>query len=410
MRTPGLLSQLVEDLRTQRLRTALTIFGITWGTVAVVVLLAFGVGLQAQMQRNARGIGDGIVIVFGGRTTKSFQGFPEGRHVPLREEDALLLQHEIPAIAQMSPEYGNGSTPVRRGTSSSEPYITGIYPVYGDMRNIIPEAGGRFIDELDMQQRRRVAVLGDELKKVLFQDGPAVGQAIYVGGTAFTVIGVMGHKTQNSSYQSRDQDRMFIPASTYRSVFGEPYLRDIVYVPADLEQSKQVEKRVYELLGRRNRFDPKDEDALMVWDTNEMMKMFKALFTGFNVFMGIVGALTLTVGGIGVANIMYIVVRERTREIGIKRSVGARRRDILAQFLEETFLIVALGAVLGLALSVGIVALGAKLPIQEEVGTPTISGTVLAATILLLGGIAFLAGIFPARKAASLDPVECLRY
>jgi putative ABC transport system permease protein len=328
----------------------------------------------------------------------------------MHEDDADLLASQIPEIAMISPEFGNGRTPVRHGTASSNPYITGVRPVYGDMRNIFAEPGGRFIDDLDMRERRRVAVLGDDLKKLLFPDEIPVGQIVYVGETPFTVIGVMAHKTQNSSYQSRDQDRMFIPATTYRGTFGDIYVRNIIYRPADLSQSGRVQKRVYELLGRRYTFDPKDEDALGVWDTNEMMRSFSMLFSGFNIFMGVVGAFTLTVGGIGVANIMYIVVRERTREIGIKRSIGARRGDILAQFLAETFLIVAVGAALGLTLSVGLVTVARFLPIQDQVGTPTISPAVLGATIALLGGIAFLAGLFPARKAANLDPVECLRY
>ncbi|HEY8483544.1 MAG TPA: ABC transporter permease [Longimicrobiales bacterium] len=410
MQTIDFLRQFLDDLRVQRLRTTLTILGIAWGTVAVVTLLAFGVGLQDQMQTNAKGIGDGIVILFGGRTTRPFQGFPEGRSIRLREEDALLLQREIPGIAAISPEYGRWAAPVRRGTASTTPYITGIYPVYGEMRNIIPEAGGRFINEPDLAQRRRVVVLGDELKRLLFGDEPAVGEQVLIGDVPFTVVGVMRHKTQNSSYNSRDQDRIFIPASTYRALFGDRYLNNIVYTLRDPDLTEQVKRQVYEVLGRRHRFDPADDDALGVWDTNEQMRFFKYLFLGFNLFLGIVGSFTLLVGGIGVANIMYIVVRERTREIGIKRSIGARKRHILGQFLAETFLIVAVGGVLGFLLSLALVKAASLLPIQEQVGTPTLSPAVVGATILLLAAIAFLAGLFPARRAANLDPVECLRY
>ncbi len=147
-----------------------------------------------------------------------------------------------------------------------------------------------------------------------------------------------------------------------------------------------------------------------MWDTAEFEKLFGYLFFGFHVFFALVGSFTLTVGGIGVANIMYIVVRERTREIGIKRSVGARRRDILFQFFAETFMIVGIGALLGFLCSWGVVALLSFMPMEEFVGTPTISPLVASVTLLLLAGIAFLAGFFPARKAANLDPVECLRY
>jgi len=410
MRTLILIRQFLDDIRAQKLRTALTVLGITWGTVAVVVLLAFGVGLAEQMQRNARGMGDGIVVVFGGRTTRAYAGYKEGRRIRLREEDVALIARQVAGIEAISPEYGGRGRPVRRGTAIVNPYITGVLPVYGELRNIIPEPGGRFLNDMDEERRRRVVVLGDGVKKLLFGDEEAVGEQVFIGAVPFTVVGVMRHKTQNSSYNSQDADRVFIPASTYRALFGTPFLSNLIYRPVDPAQAPAIEREIYELLGRRYRFDPADKDALMVWDTNEMMRMFRYLFLGFNVFLGVVGSFTLTVGGIGVANIMYIVVRERTREIGVKRSLGARRRDILFQFITEACLIVAMGAALGFLLSVALIRVVALLPIQEAVGTPTISSTVLGATLALLALIAFVAGLLPARRAAALDPVECLRY
>lgn len=411
MRLGTTLSQFFHDVRAQKLRTTLTILGITWGTVAVVVLLAFGSGLEKQNRKNMHGMGDGIVVLFGGRTTVPFDGFPDGRGINLRVEDAAMLSREVADIAQISPEYRNSGVPVRRGTSITAPTLTGIDPVYGDMRNIIPEPGGRFINGLDVEGRRRVVVLGDEIKRLLFGDVEAVGNTVYVGETPFTVVGVMQPKTQNSSYFSRDKDRVFMPSTTFRSVFGHAYLSNIVYRPVDATRTEAVKEKVYETLGRKYRFDPSDEDALGVWDTNEADKFMSYFFLGFNLFMGIIGSFTMTVGGIGVANIMYVVVRERTREIGIKRSVGARRRDVLFQFFLESFLIVAIGAAFGMLISMGLVEALAFLPegATEVVGTPTLSPAVLITTMSLLAAIAFLAGFFPARRAARLDPVECLR-
>jgi putative ABC transport system permease protein len=409
VRLRALLRDLVWDLGHQRLRTSLTVLGIAWGTVAVVVLLAFGVGLERQTIKRFHGLGDRIVLLFGGRTTKPYEGFPDGRTIQLREEDVDLLQRQIPDIVEISPEYSDRSVPVRYGTHLANPNITGVYPVYSRLRNVIPAPGGRFIDRLDEAKRRRVAVLGDELAQLLFGDTRPLGKRVYVGDVPFTVIGVMEPKQQNSSYNGRDKDRIFIPASTHRAVLGHRYISNMVYRTRDPMLTKGVQKRVYEILGRKYKFDPTDKDALGVWDTSYWEKQFSYLFLGFNLFFALVGSFTLSVGGVGVANIMYIMVRERTREIGIRRSVGARSRDILGSFFAETFAIVGLGALFGFGLSVGIVKLLGFVPMQEFVGKPVISAPVLIATVGLLGFIGFLAGLFPARRAAGLDPVECLR-
>ncbi|MFQ5690307.1 MAG: ABC transporter permease [Gemmatimonadota bacterium] len=409
MRLSDAFRQLWADLLAQRLRTTLTILGITWGTVAVVVLLAFGVGLERQTIKRFHGLGDRIVILFGGRTTRAWAGFGEGRTIRLREEDAELLRTQIPDITMISPEYSERNTPVRRGTSSVTPNITGIYPVYGFMRNIIADRGGRFIDQADLDERRRVAVLGDAVARLLFEDEAPVGKEVMVGDVPFTVVGVMRPKLQNSSYNSRDRDRIFIPASTHRAIFGDTYVANLIYRTRGARFTKPVERRVRETLGGVYRFDPDDEDALAVWDTSEFEKLFGYMFFGFNAFFAIVGSFTLSVGGIGVANIMYVVVRERTPEIGIKRSVGARRRHILWQFLLESALIVSLGGVLGLLISLALIRGAALVPMRDIVGTPVLSAPVAGIALGLLAAVALSAGFFPARRAANLDPVECLR-
>jgi putative ABC transport system permease protein len=377
-------------------------------TVAVVVLLAFGVGLERQMRKNARGIGDGVAIVFPGTTTKAWRGFAQGRPVRFVDSDVELVRQEGRELSVVTPEYGEWGQ-VRQADKGANPYISGVMPEYGPLRNVIPEAGGRFFNRLDIEGRRRVAVLGDELKTVLFGDEPAIGRQVMLNGVPFTVVGVMQKKTQNSSYQQRDKDRIFIPATTFVSAFGARGPARILYRPADPTKSEQASKHVREVLSRRYTFDPTDEDAVGIWDTAEADKFFGLLFLGFNSFLAVVGSFTLVVGGIGVANIMYVVVRERTREIGVRRALGARRHEVLMQILVETFVIVGIGAVLGLIGSVVLVKLAALAPIEEQVGVPTLSPMVLGLTLVLLALVGLLAGWFPARRAAALEPVEALR-
>jgi len=403
------ISEFIRDLRAQKLRTALTIFGIVWGTVAIVVLLAFGMGFKRQLSANMHGIGESISIMFPGSTTKPFEGFGIGRGISFIEDDARLLATQVPDIGRISPEYSVNDAQVRVGENIIGTSVAGIYPVYGEMRNIIPAAGGRFVDDLDMQERRRVVVLGDEVKRLLYGDQEAIGKLVFVGQIPFTVIGVMQKKTQPSSYNRRDQDRVFIPASTFASVYGARRLNNIIFTPKDPMLSEETGQRVREVLARRYKFDPTDRDAVGIWDTAEFDKFIVVFFLAFNIFMGLIGSFTLAVGGIGVANIMYIVVQERIREIGVKRAVGAKKSNILVQFFAETIFIVALGSSIGFLIAVGITKAMEFIPIKDFVGTPEISFQVALATMLVLASIGFMAGIMPARRAANLNIVDCLR-
>jgi putative ABC transport system permease protein len=403
------LREFLRDLKAQKLRTTLTIFGIVWGTVAIIVLLAFGMGFKRQLSINMHGIGESVAIMFPGRTTKPFEGFGIGRRMSLIEDDVQLLASQVSGIDRISPEYSQYDTPVRVGENITTPLISGIIPVYGDIRNIIPEQGGRFINGLDVRDRKRVAVLGNEVKRLLFGETDAVGRLIYVGTVPFTVVGVMQKKTQNSSYNRRDQDRIFISSSTFASVFGANRLNNIIFTSKDPRHSQETVSEVRTVLGRKYRFDPSDKDAVWIWDTAEFDKFVVVFFLAFNIFMGLIGSFTLAVGGIGVANIMYIVVQERTKEIGVKRAVGARKRDIMLQFFSETLIIVGFGSAIGFGLAALIVQAMQYIPIKDFVGTPELSIEVAFATMAVLAIVSLSAGLMPARRAANLNVVDCLR-
>ncbi len=404
-----ILSEFVRDMRAQKLRTFLTVFGIVWGTVAIVVLLAFGMGFKRQLAKNMHGIGESIAIMFPGATTKAYEGFGVGRPISLIEDDAALLASQVKEIANISPEYSSRETPLRLNENIINSLVAGIHPIYGEMRNIVPAMGGRFINDLDLQQRRRVVVLGDGVKELLFGESDAIGKLMFIGEVPFTVVGVMMKKTQNSSYNRRDKDRVFIPASTFASVFGVTHVNNIIYQPADPTKSEEVNEKVRQVLGKKYKFDPTDKDAIWIWDTTEFDKFMFYFFLAFNIFMGVIGSFTLAVGGIGVANIMYIVVQERVKEIGIKRAVGAKKSNILFQFFIETVFIILLGSSIGFTIAVGITQAMQFIPIKEYIGSPEISVEVAIATVVLLSAIGLIAGLLPAKRAANLNVVECLR-
>jgi len=404
-----ILSEFLLDLKAQKLRTFLTMFGIIWGTVAIIVLIAFGVGFKRQMSINMHGIGESIAIMYPGRTTKPFEGFGIGRPMSFIEDDTRLLASQVTGISAISPEYSNRQA-VRVGENILNALVAGVFPIYSDMRNVIPEGGGRFINALDIEQRRRVAFIGDKVKEFLFGSEDAIGKLIYIGEMPFTVIGVMQKKTQPSSYSARDQDRIYIPSTTFSSAYGVVRLSNIIYQVNDPIRSEEISDEVRQVLGRRYKFDPTDKDAVWIWDTAMFDKFIFYFFLGLNIFMGLIGSFTLGVAGVGVANIMYIVVQERTREIGIKRAVGAKRSNILVQFFMETFFIIAIASGIGFLLAYGIIEALQYVPIKEYVGTPSMSLEVVAATVFVLGIIGLTAGLMPARKAANLDVVDCLRY
>ncbi len=409
MKSLMFISQFLRDIKSQKMRTFLTIFGIIWGTISVVLLLGFGVGLGKQMKKSFHGMGVGLIILWPGRTSLPFKGFNKGRRMSFREDDAFLLKREISQIKHISPEYARGGVQLKSEKNTYSVYLRGVYPVYGKIRNTIPEMGGRFLDSIDIDHKKRSIFLGSTVKQELFGDEPAVGRLITLNSVPFQVVGVLIGKTQNSSYGSRDEFAAFIPATTFAALFGHKYINNMVIQGKDPRQNEKLQKSILEVLAKKYRFHPDDKEAIGVWDMSEGEKLFTAFQLGFNIFLGIVGAFTLIVGGIGVSNIMNVVVEERTREIGLKMAVGAKKRFVLSQFLFETLLITLIGGAIGLAISYGIINLFPNTGIEEEIGRPTFSWEVAAVTVTLLGLIGFFSGFNPARRASNLDPVEALR-
>lgn len=400
--------QLIRDVRSQKLRTFLTVFGIVWGTVAVTLLLAFGTGLKKQMIKNTAGLGDRICIAWPGLTSIPYQGLGKGRRIRLMEDDIDAIRREAEGLGGVSSEYDT-SMKLHLDLKTWPVDVSGVSPEFGRMRNLIPQEGGRFIDPTDMKEQRRVLFLGDKLAGNVFGKEDPVGKTVMLGKSPFLVIGVLKTKTQDSSYSGRDNDKASIPGTTYRALTGEKYVNNVIYQAKSAFETEALTARILEILGKRKKFDPKDKEALAVWDTTGQFKFFDTFMLAFTGFLGIVGSLTLVVGGIGVSNIMNVVVEERTKEIGIKMALGAKQRFILTQFLLETLLVTAVGGLVGFAISFGICAAFPKLGFTDSVGIPEVSPLVAGITIGILGLIGFLAGWFPAREASRLDPVVAMK-
>jgi len=401
-----------RDLRTQKLRTFFALLGITWGTAAVVLLLAFGAGLKRYQSRRMHGMGDGLVVAWPMKTSMSFEGMPKGRSIRVKAEDVLKLESEIPELEAVSPELSMWDQPIIHGSRDTRAYVGGVHPCFSDLRHIYPQPGGRFINEKDIEQRQRVVFIGNRFKEELFGDAEAVGETLFIQGTGFVVIGVLRPKLQTSYYSTGkpDEHHAYIPASTMTSVFGLNYINDFIYRAKDLRQQSFVTQRVYQILARICGFDPADREALMLWDTTEENKLIFYFFLGFNTLLGLCGIFTLMVGGIAVANIMYLLVGQKTGEIGIQVAVGAKRRHILAQFLLQALVLGSAGGMAGFLISWILTTIMGIVPLPEQIGVPEMSPIVCLITAILLGIIGLLAGYFPARRAASLDPVRSLGF
>ena len=402
------LKQLARDLKAEKLRTFLTIFGIVWGTVAISLMLAFGTGLHKQLIKSTAGLGDRIVIAWPGLTSIPYEGLGKGRRIRIRDEDLATARGSVEGLKAISGEYSKNMK-IEYGTKTLSVDTSGVAPEFGAMRNLIPQSGGRFIDAIDFSEQRRTVFLGDHLAKDIFGATPPVGKTITVNQSPFLVVGVLSEKDQDSNYSGPDNDKMFIPATTFRALSGNKYIDNFVFQAALPGDTKQVMKRLSAALGKRLRFDADDKEALGMWDTTEQFQFFDLFMLAFNAFLGIIGVLTLVVGGIGVSNIMNVVVEERTREIGIKMALGAKQRYILRQFLIETMLVTFLGGAIGFAISLTVCAIFPKFGLSEYVGDPVVSPLVAILTSVALGLVGLVAGYFPARDAARLDPVVAMK-
>ena len=409
------LQLFVRSSRVQKKRAILTIAAIAWGTLALLLLLAFGEGLGISLLNAWAGMGTDIAVIWPGETTKPWKGMPAGRPVRPKIDDIQTIRLRVPDLIGVSGEIIRYRANFTYGENTVNGYLKGVSTVWGQLRNQIPVSGGRFLNPLDDAQRRRVVFLGDGVASRLFDTEDPVGKTMLIDKVPYTVIGVLIEKMMFGNYSGMDSDHAIIPIRTHYAQYGRDQLSNIVVKPENPAHMKSTLAEVTQILGSKYAFDPDDERVLGTWDTVESGKIRNAILMGIKIFLSVIGVLTLTVGGIGVANIMYAVVKERTREIGVKMALGARSHWITGPIVLEGLTYTLLGGVLGLVMATALILLMSLIPTDNSMalkalGKPTLSPGIAATAAGVLGIIGLLAGYFPAKRAASVDPAETLRY
>jgi putative ABC transport system permease protein len=409
-----LLADTLRTLWAHKWRTFLTMFGIAWGIFSITLMMAAGEGLREGLRKQHETFGKDVMIVFAGRTSLQAGGMRAGRLIRWNEKDYIPVGQQSPACKYVLPELGNNA-PVRSVYNSGNLLVVGSLPPFTEIRSV-EVSEGRFYNEQDNAAGLRVAFLGSDAKKQLFGTRPAFGETIWMADMPYTVIGVMKEKKQDSDYDGFDIRKVFIPYNAMiRDLPNRPpspphSIERLLAAPKSLALHEDCVHQVRAALGLLHHFDAGDKEAAGIWDTVKEARANELIMDGMEYFLGAIGVVTLFLGGLGVMNVMLVAVRERTREIGVRKALGATRRAILGQFFVETLIIALLSGGVGLAIAYGLCALVDLLPMPPFFDglLPTWQSGVLS--FLLLGVVAMSSAMYPANRAASVDPIEALRF
>ncbi|MCP4200572.1 MAG: ABC transporter permease [bacterium] len=409
--------EIYSSLAKNRLRTALTMFGVFWGIFMLMLLLGSGRGLENGVNGDFTGSATNSFYVWTQRTSKPFRGLPAGRRFELSNQDTEAIRREIPEAAVIAPrnQLGGfrGGNNVTRGVKAGAFNVMGDYPEIVDIQPI-KVLQGRFLNDHDLAESRKVAVIGERVREVLFEDGEdPIGDHVKINGVYFKVVGVFGPRSRGEQ-AIRDAETIYAPFTTFQRAFNYGDELGWYAITSQPEHSAaEVEEKVLALLKRRHRVHPDDTRALGSWNTEEEFRKVQGLFGGIRMLIWIVGVGTLAAGVIGVSNIMLIVVKERTKEIGLRRAIGATPVGIVGQILLESIVLTGLAGYLGLLGGVGLVE-GVRVGLEtagmnaQMFQNPGVSFGNATFALLVLVVAGFLAGMIPARRALSISPVEAL--
>jgi putative ABC transport system permease protein len=425
------LVQSLQNLRANKLRSFLTMFGILWGMISVVVLSATGEGFRRGNDKVLRELGKNIGIVWGGRTSMQAGGERAGRVIQLTLDDARAIAAESSMIAVVSPELERAGVKVKSAYNAANGRVDGIEPQYQDIRTIELEYGRNFT-WVDEDQVSRVAIVGFDMAEQLFGKRTILGESITLNGCPYTVVGKIRKKNQDSNYSGPDNNKIFVPFAAMsrdmpRRDAPAGTLSDIIVAPKDWvvdrlpraldERTGRIEDIVWPLeqnvraiLARRHGFDANDTQAITMWDTSLETLMFARMIGHMKVFFTIVGVVTLLLGGVGVMNIMLVAVKERTREIGVRKALGATTAVIQRQFFLEGFFLTIASGGSGMLVALGLCRVVNMAPLPDRFSGMVLSwpsGVVALTTLVAIG---IVASTYPARRAAELPPIEALRF
>jgi len=410
-----IFTQTLRTLWAHKLRSFLTMFGIAWGVGSLLLLAGVGEGFRNGNRRQLETFGKNIIFFWGGRAPVVEGNFSSMKWFNLTYDDYRDIQNQSKLAINISPVIARDDIRAVSDYTSTNGQVSGVPPVFSQVRTI-PLQVGRWINDEDNDQRRRVCILGREMTRNLFPGRPAVGNSILLNGVRFQVIGMLsmiGNEEQNST-----NIRIFVPFNTMRELF--PLKGDnskegnaisfINYQPRTFDENEAAKSELHAIVARNHGgFNPKDKDAWEEWDTVKNQKMMGKIFTAMDWFLGGVGLVTLALGAIGIINIMLVAVTERTREIGLRKALGATNRDILLQFFLEGAFLTLLSGMLGVGGAMLLIRLLSGVNLPQGFDTPRIVPLSAIGAVLSLALAGITAGLYPARKAAMLEPVEALR-
>ena len=401
--------EIFSTLRQNKLRTFLTAFSVAWGIFMLIILLGSGNGLENAMRKSFKSSMINSMWIFGRQTTIPYKGLKAGRYIQLTNEDYKRVKQNIKEVELISSRYhmpGNNFVAYKDKSVNFE--IRTVFPEYLHLENIIIKEG-RFINNIDIVKKRKVVIISTDVKKELFKNNNAIGKFVIVNGFSVQVVGVF------EDIDDWDNNRcVYLPVSTAQLLYGGSnditMLSLTVPVTSSLEESKRVEEKIRTEISKIHHFDPKDERAVSIGNSLEDINMFMNLFNSIRFFVWIIGIMTIIAGIVGVSNIMTIVVKERTKEIGIRKAIGAKPGSIIGMILQKSVFITSLAGFVGLLLGTGLLELIRRyIPENDFFYNPEADIRIAVAATILLIIAGLLAGFYPSRRAARIKPIVALR-